>query len=630
MPPLNDEANFCFEYKFEPQMNFDRNTIVGFVLLAVLFLGFFYYTNKQQAALQAQAQKEKTYKDSVARADSIKRLNEPKQNPLNKTDSSSVATIDSNLRFQQVQGTEQFTTVENDLIKVVFTNKGGQPKSVELKKFKAPDSNNVKLAGTSFDKIDYSLKDNNNKTDTISGLFFSGGQVTKSGNDQVITYQLQGKDGSLVTHKFTVKPDYLIDFDLSINNASQLLSNNTLFITWQNKAVRQQKDLSYERQQSQIGYREDGDYDHSSAMKTSSEEFKKSVNWVAVKQQFFASAFIAKNNFSGGSMNWTDATDDKNIVSAIANLRIPVTGTNANVALAMYYGPTDYKTLKKYGNDMEDMVDLGRGMWAFVKYINRWIVIPVFDFLSKLTSNYGLVILLLTLFIRLVTSPLMYPGYLTSAKMKILKPELAQLKLKYPDQQQYAMEQMKFMREAGVNQFAGCLPSLFQIPIFFALYSFFNSNVALRGQSFLWSHDLSQYDSIVNFGFNIPLYGDHMSLFTITAAATSFLISLYGMANTPDQGNPMLKYMPYFFPVILLFIFNRLPSGLTWYYTVSNVITLGLQFVIQHYIINHDRIITQIEANRKKPKKQSKWQERIAQMQEQQKQMQDGRNKNRR
>jgi YidC/Oxa1 family membrane protein insertase len=279
---------------------------------------------------------------------------------------------------------------------------------------------------------------------------------------------------------------------------------------------------------------------------------------------------------------------------------------------------------------MEDMVNLGTGIFAFVKYINRWIVIPVFDFLATLTSNYGIVILLLTLFIRLVTSPLMYPGYLTSAKMKILRPELEQLKAKYPDQQQYAMEQMKFMREAGVNQFAGCLPGLLQIPIFFALYSFFNASVDLRGQPFLWSDDLSQYDSILNLPFEIPLYGAHISLFTITAVVTSFLISLYSLSSTPDQGNPVLKYMPYFFPVILLFIFNKLPSGLTWYYTVSNIVTLILQFVIQNYIINHDRLIAQIEANRKKPKKQSKWQERIAQMQEQQRQMREAQNKNRR
>jgi YidC/Oxa1 family membrane protein insertase len=603
-------------------MNLDRNTVIGFILLGVLFLGFFYYTSQQQTA----AQKQKAYQDSVTHVkDSLARLNQQKQTPLTKTDTSNVVIIDSNAIFSK-QGTEQIDSVENDLIKVVFTNKGGQPKVVELKKFKGPDSTNVKLAGSDFDKIDYSLLDNN-KTDSVSNLYFTGGQITKSGEDQIITYQLQGKDGSSITHKFTVKKDYMIDFDLSINGANRLLSNNTLFLTWQNRAVRQQKDFSYERQQSQIGYREDGDYEHTS-IGTDNEEFKKSVNWVAVKQQFFASALVAKNNFSGGNMSWTAAADDETIVSATANLRIPV--NNAVIPLGLYYGPTDYKTLKKYGNDMEDMVDLGRGMWAFVKYINRWIVIPVFDLLSKWTSNYGIVILLLTLFIRLITSPLMYPGYLTSAKMKILRPELDQLKLKYPDQQQYAMEQMKFMREAGVNQFAGCLPSLLQIPIFFALYSFFNSNVALRGQNFLWSHDLSQYDSIVNFGFNIPLYGDHVSLFTITAAFTSFLISLYSMNSTPDQGNPVLKYMPYFFPIILLFIFNKLPSGLTWYYTVSNVITLLLQFVIQHYIINHDKIIAQIEANRKKPKKQSKWQERIAQMQDQQKHMREVQNKNRR
>lgn len=609
-------------------MNFDRNTIIGFTLLAVLFIGFFYYTNTQQAALQ----KQRATQDSIVHAkDSIAKLNQLKNYPVSKNDSGIVQnTVDSNARFgQSTQGIPQFTTVENDLIKIVFTNKGGQPKYVELKKFKAPDSANVKLAGTDFDKIDYTVQDNG-KTDSISGLFFTGGQVTKNGDNQIVTYQLQGKDGSSITHIFTVKPDYMIDFDLSINGANKLFSNNTLFLTWQNKAVRQQKDVSYERQQSQIGYREGGDYDYNTAMRSNSTEFKKPLNWVSVKQQFFNSTLIDKNNFTGGSIAWQVPADENTILQAVANLRIAVNSPNVTVPLALYYGPTDYKTLKKYGNEMEEMVNLGSGIYSFVKYINRWIVIPIFNFLSKLTSNYGIVILLLTLFIRLLTSPLMYPGYLTSAKMKILKPELDQLKIKYPDQQAYAMEQMKFMREAGVNQFAGCLPSLLQIPIFFALYSFFNSNVALRGESFLWSHDLSQYDSILNFNFNIPLYGDHVSLFTITAVITSFLISLNSLSNTPDQGNPVLKYMPYFFPIILLFVFNKLPSGLTWYYTVSNAVTLILQFVIQNYIINHDKLIAQININRKKPKKQSKWQERIAQMQEQQKQMRESQNKNRR
>lgn len=215
--------------------------------------------------------------------------------------------------------------------------------------------------------------------------------------------------------------------------------------------------------------------------------------------------------------------------------------------------------------------------------------------------------------------------------MKVLRPEIAKLKEKYGnDQQQISMEQMKLFREAGVNPLGGCIPALLQIPIFFALYSFFNSNVALRGESFLWAKDLSTYDSIANLPFTIPLYGDHVSLFTITAVLTSFLISIYSMSMTPDQNNPVLKYMPYFFPFILLFVFNRLPSALTWYYTVSNVITLALQFIIQTYIIDHDKILAKMEANRKKPKTKSKWQERIEQMQESQKQVKSLQNKNKR
>jgi YidC/Oxa1 family membrane protein insertase len=279
---------------------------------------------------------------------------------------------------------------------------------------------------------------------------------------------------------------------------------------------------------------------------------------------------------------------------------------------------------------MSSMVNLGSGMFSFVKYINRWIIIPVFDLFSRFTSNFGIVILLLTLFIRLVISPLSYTSYLSSAKMKVLRPEIDKLKEKYgTDQQAISMEQMKLFREAGVNPLGGCIPAVLQIPIFFALYSFFNSNVALRGARFLWADDLSQYDSIAHLPFTIPFYGDHVSLFTITAVITSFAISMYSMSMTPDQGNPVLKYMPYFFPIMLLFIFNKLPSGLTWYYTVSNIITLVLQFVIQNYIIDHDKILAKMEANRKKPKTKSKWAERMEQMQEQQKKLQESQKRGR-
>lgn len=293
--------------------------------------------------------------------------------------------------------------------------------------------------------------------------------------------------------------------------------------------------------------------------------------------------------------------------------------------MALYYGPNEFNVLKQYNLQMESIVDLGSGMFSFVKYINRYIIMPVFNFFAGFIHNYGWVIAFLTIFIRLVTSPLTYTSYLSGAKMKVLRPELDTLKKKFGDDQQgFAMQQMKLFREAGVNPLGGCIPALLQIPIFFALYSFFNSEIALRGQSFLWAKDLSSYDVIAKLPFSIPFgFGDHISLFTLTAVITSFLISIYNMSMTPDQGNPVLKYMPYFFPFILLFIFNQLPSALTWYYTVSNVITLLIQFVIQNYIINHDKILSKMEETRKKHKVKSKWQQRYDQMMESQKKLQD-------
>jgi YidC/Oxa1 family membrane protein insertase len=236
----------------------------------------------------------------------------------------------------------------------------------------------------------------------------------------------------------------------------------------------------------------------------------------------------------------------------------------------------------------------------------------------------GMVILLLTLLIRLITSPILYKSYLSGAKMKALKPEIDRLKQKHGDDKQaFSMDQMKLWKSAGVSPLGGCLPALLQIPIFMSLYYFFQSNISLRGQSFLWAKDLAAYDSIAALPFSIPFYGDHVSLFTITATVTSLIISIYSMSNMQDNSNPVMKYMPYIFPVLLLGVFNNLPAALTWYYTVSNTITLILQIVIQKYIINHEKILAQIEENRKKPVKQSKFQERMMAMQESNKKLQD-------
>jgi len=307
----------------------------------------------------------------------------------------------------------------------------------------------------------------------------------------------------------------------------------------------------------------------------------------------------------------------KQVLTAKTTMRFNLSGASeAKLPLQLYYGPNDYHILQKYENGMKGHVQLGYGIFAFVKYLNMYLVMPVFDFFRQYIASIGIVIMLLTFFIRLIISPLTYSSYLSGAKMRVLKPDIEELKKKFgTDQQAMSMEQMKLFRQAGVNPLGGCIPALLQIPIFFALYSFFNANIDLRGVNFLWAQDLSAYDSIATIPFSIPFYGDHVSLFTITATITSFLISVYNMQTTPTQDNPVMKYMIYFFPIMLLFIFNSLPSALTWYYTVSNIVTLGLQFAIQKFIISDEKIHAKIQENKKKPATKSKWAEKLEQIQ---------------
>ena len=569
-----------------------------------------------------------------AKDDSIKRT-QAKQttDTTQKRDTTQITpaqTVNTAGQFQKkMTGSEQIATLENELIKVTFTTKGGQIKGVELKRFKDQHGGHVRLASSNFDKIDYKIKGDAGQPGNITDFYFTPGSVFKTDSVQTISYTLgDSTTGRSITHEFVLRKDnYMIDFNVKLSKANTFLDNETLNLQWQYRALMQEKDLSYERTNSQMGYVMDDEFDYFTVSRRSDVQFNKPVEWMAMRQRFFNGILVAKDKFSGGKMEWTSPNDSITVVQSTATLQHAAKGTDVIIPLSVYYGPSDYRILKKYDKQMGKLVNLGQGIYAFVRPINKFIVLPVFDFFSKLVGSYGIAILLLTFVIRLLISPLTYTSYLSGAKMKVLRPEIEKLKAKHGgDQQAMSMEQMKLFREAGVNPLGGCIPALLQIPIFFALYSFFNSYVDLRGQSFLWANDLSAYDSILNFG-NIPLissiYGNHVSLFTITACLTSFLISIYSMSMTPDQSNPVLKYMPYIFPVFLLFIFNRLPAALTWYYTVSNIVTLGLQFVIQNYIINHDKILAKMDETRKKPKSKSKWQERFEQMQEQQKKLKD-------
>jgi YidC/Oxa1 family membrane protein insertase len=601
----------------------DRNTIIGFVLLAGLLFAYLFFASK--GSQDAEAQRKRV-------EDSLARVAAQKQVMAEKKDTSKTIKVDTGAFVPTVfNGTEKTTVVENEVLRIVFSNKGGEPSLVQLKQYKSFDGTPVRLMNGATDKLSYNINISNNDSKASADLFFDNGAVVKNADgSQSITYDATLPNGGVIHHQYTVRPnDYMIDWNVKLQQADKLLTQGNFNFIWHATPLQHESDVKYERLQSNICFVEDNDFDY--ILSKTEKKFEKPVQWVGVSQQFFNATIIAKNNFSSGDVKWTKPNDEDTSgriaeVTATLQAKVPQ-GAEANVPMQLYFGPNDYATLKKQAPEMDKMVNLGRDMYAFVRPINKFIVMPVFHFFKNFISSYGLVIALLTLFIRLLTSPLVYTSYLSGAKMKALRPELDILKKKFPDQQQYGMEQMKLFREAGVNPLGGCIPALLQIPIFFALYSFFNSNIDLRAQSFLWADNLASYDSIAKLPFYVPGYGDHVSLFTLTAVATSFLISIYNMSMTPSQDNPALKYMPYIFPFILLFIFNRLPAALTWYYTVSNVITLILQWVIQNYIIDHDKILAKLEENRKKPKSKSKWQERLEQMQETQKKVQNTRNK---
>ncbi|GAB2825333.1 membrane protein insertase YidC [Ferruginibacter profundus] len=618
-------------------MGMDRNTIIGFVLIGALLIGMLYVNSKSSQALQAQQAQQKKTADSLA---AIKAKSDTTTIKLEAKKLDSLQNAKKQLpQTFKTDSIEQLTTIENDVLRVTFTNKGAQPKTVELKNFKTFDGKPLYLQSGDFNKLSYEINAGGTKK-TSDILFTKGGVKINADSSQTITYSI--KDSSqtknVLTHEFTLpaphKDGYMLDFNITMNEGDQLVTQNTMNLVWQTEIPQVEKTITYEKTQTHISYLENDKYDFHQLGSGGNEKLDKQVSWVAVNPQFFVATLLAKNKFNNAEISWVTPADSLKILaqsSAQCRVNVPANGI---VPLQLYYGPNDYNILDKYNNEMHQITTYGSGPFSFVKYINRHFLLPVWDFIRSHVASYGIVILLLTLLIRLITSPILYKSYLSGAKMKLLKPEVDALKLKFTDksgtmdQQAFSMEQMKLWKSAGVSPLGGCLPALLQIPIFMSLYYFFQSNIALRGQSFLWSKDLAAYDSIAHLPFNIPFYGDHVSLFTITATLTSLLISIYSMSNMQDNTNPVMKYMPYIFPVLLLGVFNNLPSALTWYYTVSNTITLLLQIIIQKYIIDHDKILAQISENRKKPVKQSKLQERIAAMQESQKKMQEQKNKN--
>ena len=576
----------------------DKNSVIGFGLLMVLLIGYIFYNQQAEAGYLEQKRT-----DSIAQA----KLKPVKATPVVAA-ANALATPDSAATPTAVP--ESLVTIENNDVVVSLSNYGAFPKQIRLKKYKTHNGDPLLLFDGNENSQDYSFKSKD-------------GRMVHT---QTIPFQVQkAADGLSVN--FT-SPDFSITYRLDANGymlQTQTQAPNAdisapMKLLWTSRSLLTEQDIESQRQYTQVCYNLDKDgYDYFTISEKKDQEFAQPIKWLSFKQHYFNTTLITDNKIlSSGKVSASPVTDTatKSLSDFKADLNLVPSNT---YAFKYFVGPNDYSLLKSYKNELEEIIPLSYGIFGFVKYINKWIILPIFDFLSGIFSSYGIVILLLTLIIRLLISPFTYKSYVSSAKMKALKPELDELKAKFGDDKQaMGVEQMKLYRQAGVNPLGGCLPALLQLPVFFALLSFFPHAIELRQSSFLWAHDLSTYDSILNLPFTIPFYGDHVSLFTLLFVITSILMALYSMNMTMDQDNPMMKYMPFIMPVMFLGIFNKLPAALTYYYFVSNVITLLLQFIIQKFIINPDKIHAEIQAKKAEGPKESKLMQKMAEMQKQQ------------
>ncbi|HMN32356.1 MAG TPA: membrane protein insertase YidC [Chitinophagaceae bacterium] len=580
----------------------DKNTIMGFGLLLALMLGMMYFNQKEELNYKQQQQSDTLAQKKLEIVDSL----------ALQANSDTIAHLAGDSSSLVVNEPEEISTIENEFLIVSFTNKGAYPVKAELKKFKTYDGRPLLLFDGKRNLMDYSFKSTNGHVVNTKDLTFISSKTEDQKVIQFTSAQAQ------ITYKLDLN-SYLLNVTLMPINSDK---SQNYSLQWDAESLMTERDIETQKMYSNVCYNLEKDgYDFFAITEKKDKKFNESVKWLSFKQHYFNTTLITSSPIISKADVTAEPIVNKDTSTRLlsdfhSSLSIV---PNNQIEFQLFYGPNDYKLLKSYGKDLEEIVPLSYGIFGFVKYINKWIVMPIFDLLSSMISSYGLVILILTFIIRLLMSPFSYKSYVSSAKMKALKPEMDELKAKYgEDKQAFGVEQMKLYRQAGVNPLGGCLPALLQLPVFFALLSFFPHSIQLRQEKFLWANDLSTYDSILDLPFTIPFYGNHISLFTILFVITSILMSLYSMNMTADQSNPMMKYVPFVMPVMFLGIFNKLPAALTYYYFVSNLITLILQFVIQNYIIDPDKIHAQIQAKKSEKPKESKFMQRMQELQKQQ------------
>ena len=644
----------------------DKKSILGIVVVAVLFLGFAYFNTKQQEKYQQEMAEWQAYQDSVAKAsrpavpaaDAASNAAAAAPGEVTAEAPGADAEVADAARRRQVEALGEYLTdareaeaeeitVENDVMIVRFSTRGGQITDVTLKDYTkyAPRGQRdqlIRMMDPESAKfgLSFYVKNglNNVKVNTMEYVFQPQAVQTVGDARKVVMRLPVAADAwleyeYLIYNKQAPERDYLVDFNVRlVNMAPQMANQTSIGIDWSNISYQNEKGFQNENMYTTISYRFPGESsieDLGMGDGAKSKSVSTAVNWVAFKQQFFSSVFIAPKNVANANMAFDTAAPGSELLKNFSvQMSVPYTVQTEGYDFAFYFGPNKYAILKKITDDegsdlhLERLIPLG---WGIFGWVNRWCVIPVFDFLRNYIGSFGIIILILVILVKLVISPLTYKSYVSMAKMRLIKPQVDELNKKFPKQEDAMKRQqatMELYKKAGINPMGGCIPMLIQMPILIAMFRFFPASIELREQPFLWADDLSSYDSIVNLPFSIPFYGDHVSLFALLMAVSLFGYSYFNYQQTASSQPQMagMKFMMvYMMPIMMLLWFNSYSSGLCYYYLLSNLFTIGQTLVIRR-MVDDDKIHAVMQANaaNKSKGKKSKFQQRYEELLRQQ------------
>jgi YidC/Oxa1 family membrane protein insertase len=617
----------------------DLNSIIGMLLIVGIFFWMMYQNQPSEKQIAAEkAKKELVANEANAKAVAAKQIVTPVATIV-AGDSTQLAQLQKTLGGFAYSATlpsakNDVTTIENDVVKLRIANKGGYIVEAVLKnfeKFEKGSGELVELIKDNNADLNIQMQTSDSRILNTKDLYFEP-TLSKVGADQILSMKLKSGANEFLEYKYILKPnDYMVGFDIRSQGLNKVLNTaKPMDLQWEMKTFRNEKSVSYENRYAEVHFEYEGGKTDYVGQGNDKEEIPTKVSYIAFKQHFFTSILLTNKAFETSKLHShnlvVDETKDTTFTKHFkANVPLAFTNGELDYKMSWYFGPSNYKTLKSYDKQLEKIIPLG---WGIFGWINKWIFIPLFGFLTG-NISYGIAIIIFTILIKIAMSPITYKSFLSQAKMKVLRPDITELGEKYKkDPMKKQQETMKLYNKAGVNPMAGCIPALIQLPFMYASFQFFPSAFELRQKGFLWADDLSSFDSIYKLPFHIPMYGDHISLFPILAAiAIFFYMKMTSgdqqMAAPQQEGMPdmakMMKYMIYISPLMMLIFFNSYGAGLSLYNFISNLITIGIMFVIKNYIVDSDKIHAQIQENKlKEPKKPGKFQQRLQEAMEQQ------------